>query len=321
MMYLLGMAALLAVLAGIHFLVPAKDTFNRPIAKGKLLLATLAMMVAFTIVNSTIVVNDGTIVITRWFGKQQDGYIAGGFSPINPMVDTTKVDIKPFLTNYTGKTRAEGLAGGTVQMYVEAMIPWRITPMYAPKLNVRVGIDQVDDVIERLGLSAIRDAVTQQPWAEGSASSGRDKLALAITKEIQSKTASYLRNSGFTAEEAEQAIVFLGAEVQDYQPKQTAILESIARQQAAVEDKKTEMTLTETAKIREERRQNDGLGITMMMGALPKDRTVAEMVMLIDAKARETLAEATMKCVETKCGSNFTVVNGGTASVAVPAGK
>ncbi|MBI1362571.1 MAG: hypothetical protein GC134_01155 [Proteobacteria bacterium] len=311
---------IILALFGASFLLPKgnKESGDLPFRMyGQIALTVVGLGIA--IFSSATQVNSGRVVVTDWFGEQQSGYYSEGLHFINPMVNTTEMETRRQDFSFTGQTTAEALSADKIRMVADVTVPYILQPQMAWKIKQKYGTEYVT-MLNNSARSAIRDAVSSQNWEQATSEEGRGKLAADIPANLLRIVSADLINAGFTAEEAKAAFIFPNAQVRKFEPANERVLNAIAEEKAADVELRRQKTLTDIAQQAALRQENEGLGIAKMMGALPKDVSIADMVAIINANAAKTNAEAFESAV--KAGNpNITVVTGGNAGISVPAGK
>jgi regulator of protease activity HflC (stomatin/prohibitin superfamily) len=278
--------------------------------------------VAFLIITgfmSAVQVDSGRVVVTDWFGEQQSGYHSEGLHFINPIVNTTVMETRRQDFSFTGETSAEALSGDKIRMVVDVTVPYILQPHMAWKVKQKYGIDYVS-MLNNSARSAIRDAVSAQNWEVATSEEGRAKLASDVPENLSRIVMADLINAGFTADEAAAAFIFPNAQVRKFEPVSERVLNAIADEKAADVELRRQATLTNIAEQAALRQEKEGLGIAKMMGALPQDVSIQDMVAIINANAAKTNAEAFEHAVKNG-NPNITVVTGGNAGISVSAGK
>lgn len=274
--------------------------------------------VIVTLFNSVIIVQPGQVTFTKLFGKMQYEIYESGTHLINPFLDTMNSSILRSSIDYLGENTADGLTSNRVMLNIDVTVPYMLNPIAAPKLRERYG--EYANLVTPSSRSAIRDCISKLEWEEAVGEDGRVWMASCIPEETKKLVVADLMQSGFDKNLAESAFSFPPALVRKMALVDKTILASVAQELAAVIDLRRQDTLTAIAKTEAERRENEGEGIQKMMGKLPKDFTVEQMVAIINANANKIAADALMKSVESG-NPNLNVVIGGSNNTAIPLKK
>lgn len=297
-------------------------SFQLPKGRAAMQVVTALLFVVVTLMFSVITVDAGQVKVTKLFGAVQEGYYPEGLHVINPMMSTVTMDTRRRVIEFTGNDAISALAADKVKLTVDASMPYVLNPRMAWKVLQRYGRNYEYALVFQAARSALRDAVSAMPWERATSEQGRAELAASISENFSRVLVADMVTAGFDEEDAKTAFSFPNAQVRRTLPP-NRILDAIAEEQASEADLRRQKTLTEIARQEAERRANDGLGVKLMMEALPKNFEVDEMVSIINANAAKTNSEAFMKSVEAG-NPNITVVVSGAAEtpdIAVPAGR
>ena len=282
-------------------------------------IAGLAVWVITTVGAAIQTVDAGKVKVLKLFGAQQEGFIPEGLHLINPLATTIEMDTRRRVINFSGQDTIESLSSDNVLMTIDASIPFILNPQMAWKINQRYGPSYEGALILPAARSAVRDAISAQPWNTVTSESGRAQLADLIARRLEQVVRSDLVQAGFSSDEAKATFTFPNVQIRAITPPQR-IIDSINEEQAAQADLRRQVTLTQIAEQEAERRANDGLGVRKMMEALPQNYAVEEMVAVINANNGKTAAEAFMKAVESG-NPNITVVVASDKQASIAVGK
>lgn len=280
--------------------------------------AGVIVMIISLFITSVQTVDAGKVKVVKLFGAQRAGFLAEGLHLVNPLATTIEMDTRRRVLSFSGGETIESLSSDNVLMTVDASVPFILNPPMAWKVNQRYGLSYEGALILPAARSAIRDAISAQPWNTVTSEAGRAKLADLIARRLEQVVRDDLIQAGFTGDEAKTAFTFPNVQIRAVTPPQR-IIDSINEEQAAQADLRRQVTLTQIAEQEAERRANDGLGVRKMMEALPKDYTVQEMVAVTNANSHKTAAEAFMRAVENS-NPNITVIVGGEQATSVAVG-
>ena len=283
----------------------------------------LLAFVGATLAASVITVSPGMVAVADLFGKVQSTTYGEGLHLINPLYTTRQMTIRRQSLNFTSDSRqgksVTALSADRNPLEIDVSFPYRLNAGVAWKVYQRVGSTGYysRQLVLPSARSAVRDAVSQFPWAEASIEKLPEVAALMRDK-FESRLVADLVKVGFTEQEAAAAFTVMPVQLRKILPD-AKVRNAIAERVAAEEDLKRQVVLTQIAKQEAERRANEGLGVKKLFAQLPKGFDASEIRMVLSAIAEKVRADAIMKAVENERVQ--TLVISGDAPVSVPAPK
>ena len=273
----------------------------------------------------------GHIMVARWFGSIQTGYLPDtGLQLVNPFMSYEDVEI----TRQEIELGANGsIRTGTSDdnfLTVDAVMPYSVNPVFAWKLLSKVPNHAV--MMRNMAEAALRKGVSQKSWTQVVKDNSGD-AATAIGAAWQIAVKGQLLAAGFTMEEAEIAFNFFPVQIRAAIPD-PKVQEATANRSAATEDLHTQETLTSIALEIAKRRGHEGEGVQNLIKSaiglkptdpMPKTITVTDISKIVDAISKLERATAMQKIAEDPKRA-VTVIfngdgNGSSPNVSLPAGQ
>jgi regulator of protease activity HflC (stomatin/prohibitin superfamily) len=273
-----------------------------------------------TLVASIITVSPGMVAVADLFGKVQSETYGEGLHLINPLYTTRQMTIRRQSLHFTSTSRdgksVTALSADRNPLEIDVSFPFRLNGGVAWKIYQRVGGTGYyrGQLIFPSARSAVRDAVSQFPWAEASIEKLPEVAAL-MQEKFENRLIQDLIKVGFTEPEARTAFSIMPVQLRKILPD-AKVRNAIAERVAAEEDLKRQVVLTKIAKQEAERRANEGLGVKKLFAELPKDFNAGEIRQVLSAISEKVRADAIMKAVENE--RIQTLVITGSAPVSIP---
>lgn len=283
--------------------------------------AALIVWGAAILAGGIITVSPGSVAVADLFGKVQPQTYAEGIHFINPLYTTGEFTIRRQSLNFSSDSRegktVTALSADRNPLEIDVSFPYRLNGPVAWKIYQRIGTTDFyrRQLIFPSARSAVRDAVSQFPWAQASIEK-LTEVADVMQAKFEARLVADLLKAGFTEQEASNAFTVMPVQLRKILPD-AKVRNAIAERVAAEEDLKRQVILTDIAKQEAERRANEGLGVKKLFSQLPKGFDAREIRMVLSAISEKVRADAIMMAVESERIQTMVITGGAPPSIPV----
>jgi len=319
--FLLGLSFLVAV----FFLIPVmiRQTTGEEKIPTVINISYGAILIAFIVYNSLIIVPPGETYVGVWFGTVQEQTYSQGMKFVNPMLSFNSMNVRQRDAEFksaSGQAVSESdvtaVSSNNLPMTIDVTYLYTLNQKYAWWVYRNIGDDTsyYQNLIVRAAKTATRNA-TAEFTDEQAMTSKRVELSDKMAKDFEATLVQNMEQRGLSKADAEQVFTVLPVMLSKILPPE-AVITAISNKAAALQDLERQKTLTSIAQEVANRRAQEGSGVSKLFAELPKDVKPEQIAIVLRALAEKTRSDAELKAVESGKISSM-IISGGSNPIAV----
>ncbi|MCX6739448.1 MAG: SPFH domain-containing protein [Candidatus Parcubacteria bacterium] len=282
-----------------------------------------AILAAFIVYNSLIIVPPGETYVGVWFGTVQEQTYSQGMEFVNPMLSFHSMNVRQRDAEFksaSGQAVSESdvtaVSSNNLPMTIDVTYLYTLNQKYAWWVYRNIGDDTsyYQNLIVRAAKTATRNA-TAEFTDEQAMTSKRVELSDKMAKDFEATLVQNMEQRGLSKADAEQVFTVLPVMLSKILPPE-AVITAISNKAAALQDLERQKTLTSIAQEVANRRAQEGSGVNKLFAELPKDVKPEQIAIVLRALAEKTRSDAELKAVESGKVSSM-IISGGNNPVAV----